>query len=157
MATVRLIGAAALLFGLAGCSLLPDAARWEEEEFRGVSAADVLAVCVLQLDRDYAIARSDLTEGVVETDWEPDAVAPRSRRLRRERVVARVEPTDGGARLRLRVETQVRPYTGILDPDLTPREDWEDAPDDVRRAQILMQRVRSALRRPGASTRFTNE
>jgi hypothetical protein len=145
---VLLLAAAAPLGGcflLLGPNLENTSAAWHEDTFTGVTFDDVFVITQAQLDRDYQIATSDRNTGMIETDWDYGSLSPLNRYLQRERVMVEMEALDEGIELRLRVKRQVKERQGLLHEEETDEEGWTDGRDDVERAAVLFERIRSSF------------
>jgi hypothetical protein len=132
-------------FMLLGPNLEDTSAAWQEGTFEEVTFDDVFVITEAQLDRDYEIASSDRNEGTIETGWDYGSLSPLNRYLQRERVIVEMEALEEGIELRLRVKRQVKERQGLLHEEETEEEGWTDGRDDIERAAVLFERIRSSF------------
>lgn len=128
--------------------------EWHAEIYDHLTYEDVYEITFLRIGTDYTIATHDHSAGLIESHWSYDTFAPVTRLPARERVVAEVTAVDEGVELRVRVHRQARDERvgyQMYDEDA---DDWEDIADDVERAAVIFQKIRTSLVKGRPSDEF---
>lgn len=145
-----LLLAVALFAPTPGCN----SAEWHAEVYDHLTYQDVFQLAYYQIGSDYPIALADPEEGLIESHWTYDTFAPVTRLPARERVVAEVRPVDDGVELKVRVNRQARDERVGYSAYDEEADDWEDIDDDVERAAVVFQKIRTSLVRGRPSDEF---
>lgn len=129
--------------------------QWHAEVYANATFQDVYDIAYYTIRDTFEVERADPEVGLIESRWNYDAFAPSTRMPARERVIAEVESVDDGVQLKVRVQRQQRdPRIGYLGYDDENPDDWSEAADDVERAAVVFQKIRSTLRAAGPSSAF---
>jgi hypothetical protein len=133
---------------LAGCvgpaGREPDAS-WSEIEIAAPSQAVLFKLALLTVEgQGYPIAAgTDRGSGAIETGWRTN-LQPFQGAGYRLRAVLDIAPVEE-RRFRVRARVQKQANEAIVAPLDPTRAEWKWREDDVSRAQVLLQHVRSAL------------
>lgn len=130
---------------LAACASRPPPAEWRDGEIAAASENVLWEVTVIALEKEgYPVgAGLDPAEGRAVSGWRSSLAPFKGKGWRARAHVEYERAAPGRYRLRVRVERELN-QDGVrpLDPSYA---EWEPAPDDVERANVLLQRIRSYL------------
>jgi hypothetical protein len=124
--------------------------QWKSAELAPPSESVLWAVAGQELQRIGFPVGSDADPAslVIRTGWRTQ-LAPFRGKGHRERAEARIVELEAekgsGARYRVEIRVERENNMDVVDPIDPTRAKWEEAPDDVETAQVVLHRIRSRL------------